>query len=209
MDLGALEVRARIILNTTGVEQRIEIPQRFEAILDTTPAADNPIQGNATDGFYYSIQPNAPPKADGTTFADGAYVVVTFNASFNILSTIFFNGDFRLTATTTQLDLSTSADLTFIFDGTEAFKMEGSFDLLFSLTEFRVSADASLSLGLLGSLAANGDMLIDADGIRARISVGGALGSEPLGVTIGGSGLFSINTSNTDWMIDASTTVEA
>ena len=169
VDLGALEVQSRIILNTTGLEQRIAIPERFEAVLDTTPSPDNPIQDDGAGNLFYVIQPNAPPKADGTIFADGAYFVVIFSAQFNILSTIFFNGDFRLTATASQLSLSTNADLSFMFDGTEAFKMEGSFDLLFSLTEFRVSADASLSLGLLGSLAANGDMLIDADGIRARI----------------------------------------
>ena len=128
------------------------------------------------------------------------YLVVLFNAKFEILNTIFFDGDFRLTATTNEINLSTSAELAFKFFGTEAFRMQGSFDLLISATQFRVAADASMSVGLLGSLDADGEFIIDSDGVRARIGVTGALGSDGIGLKLGTvSGALQLNTTSTDW----------
>jgi len=221
IDLGAAEINSRLILNNTGDWQTIAIPERFAAVLElnglTTASADNPIVDDGDGNLSYVIQPNAPgTMADGSSYGVGPYLVVTFNAKFEILNTIFFDGDFRLTATSDQIHLTTGADLTFKFLGVQAFNMQGNFDLLISSSKISVTADAMMSVGLLGSLKADGEFIIDGSsnvdtrGIRARLIVTGELGSEGIGLQLGTvSGAAELNTTKTDWNTGAGTTVKA
>ncbi|MDH5345943.1 MAG: hypothetical protein OEW59_09285, partial [Gammaproteobacteria bacterium] len=217
VDLGSASISSRIILNTTSQLQRIAIPERFESVIDKVAGPNNPIQfDEATQRYYYVIQPNAPPKEEpnilsgsGTsttvTYPNAPYLVVTFDASLQILDNIAFDGSFRIAAIIdpssgfAQFELSTDADLVFVTTfgsgGSEIFRIAGAFDLRVGTDIFSIRAAGQLNIGLLGSIGARGELTVSqATGIVANLFVTGQLGSDSLGIKVTGSGGFSINT---------------
>ncbi|MHB9067992.1 MAG: choice-of-anchor Q domain-containing protein [Pirellulaceae bacterium] len=82
----------------------------------------------------------------------------------------------------------------------EAFRLEGDFWMELSEEQFLLDANASLELGLIGSLQATGILIVDVSGVRARVTVDGQLGGEQLGLTLAEAhGHFELNTTSQNW----------
>jgi Ca2+-binding RTX toxin-like protein/Ca2+-binding EF-hand superfamily protein len=209
LDVGA---EARLIFNTTGSDQTITIPQRYVVFLDGTVDLSSSELGSAltTQG---GADVTALSSLAGTLDArftlnqDGSVTFTIFGTAPTMAS-LFPDASLPsgglLSDSGPYFAVAISAHLYISGD----WGLDGRFGLIVSGSGFQLSVEANLLLGPVGSLSATGDVIIDNTGLRARVAVNGTLGSSTIGLEIGASGYFEVNTTSNPWVIDSSTTVD-
>ena len=100
-----LSAAGRLIINTTGVEQSVTIPNKYLANL--SPTAQSRLLTDASGNKYYPIAAGAL-RVDGSHAPAGAYVEVSFGGTVRIFA-LNLVGNFLLTATTSEFTLNVDA----------------------------------------------------------------------------------------------------
>ncbi|MBT7430109.1 MAG: hypothetical protein HN783_09900, partial [Ilumatobacter sp.] len=131
-----LEASARLVINTTGKDQSITIPQQFVRFLSgTDPLTALPpsltidttsedsgiagLTGSAALGDRFKVVngvttftiDGGAPRLDGTTDPDGAYIFISISGDLRILNTFVIAGSLQLKISTTGLELAFSGTL--------------------------------------------------------------------------------------------------
>ncbi|MCF7973670.1 MAG: LEPR-XLL domain-containing protein, partial [Phycisphaerae bacterium] len=117
-DIALVNPSARVILNTSGIQQTVTIPTKYVSLLSA--AAQSRLLTNGSGDKYYAVSAGAP-RIDGTFAPAGLYVVVNFSATLRIL-TFDFVGNFRLVADPSQFQITTDATLNLALNGTDIFR---------------------------------------------------------------------------------------
>ena len=197
----AASASARLLLNTTGAEQGIAIPDQFldslsstalsrlvdqnGASIDTSGGPDNTGDGvvsqeeldtaRAASGDLRYVVAAAAPSIGDLLFGDGS----ASNAEPGFYIAIAFSANLRLG---------------------NAFDLSGKFGLIVTEERFDLLIGASISIGPLGNVGASGAIRISSDGLVGRIEL--TLNVDAVGIKITGDALFEINTTNAPVTLD-------
>ncbi|MBN2477300.1 MAG: hypothetical protein JXB62_22025 [Pirellulales bacterium] len=209
MSLGA-SLDARVVFNSTGSDQEITIPARYVEFLDgTVDLSDSYIgsgldaQGSgdvtALEGLTGTLDSRFTVHQDDMGYEDGSATFTIFGTA-PTLAALFPDADLPGGSQVLGEDgpyfaVAIEGELTI----SDNWGIHGCFGLIVVDSGFQMIVDASLELGSIGALGATGVLIVDTQGVRARVTVDGTLGSDNIGLTIGAHGLFELNTTAQNW----------
>lgn len=191
-------ISARLIMNTTGKDQSVAIPDEFLdslspkvlARLQTPDGMGIDIGAGAENGNgIISEAELQAAKAKGEL----SYVV---SAAAPSLSELFGQADASNEALSPpDFYIAVAFDAKLVIGG--AFVLDGKFGLIVTANKFDLLIGAQLILGPLGEVGASGALRIDADGIvgRVQLKLDVGIGGD-VGLNISGDALLEINTTS-------------
>ncbi len=165
-----LAISGRLIMNTTGLRQAVDIPDEY--VDDLSQIARDRLQTDLVTGIKSYVVEAAAPSL-GTLFDDSGASTDPLSAP-GFYITVAFSAQLRLGG---------------------VFDFNGKFGILVTGSKFEFLIGASLALGPLGQMGASGSIRIDSTGIVGRVELAldvGGLGT--VGLDITGDFLFEINT---------------
>jgi Ca2+-binding RTX toxin-like protein len=119
-DLALANASARVVLNTTGADQTVAIPEKYLANLSAGTIA-RLTTDSATGVKSYLVKAGAP-KLDGTYEPPASYLVVLFDATLTILG-IGWTGHFRLISLAHEFEINADAVINLKIAGTTLFSL--------------------------------------------------------------------------------------
>ncbi len=209
-DVFYAEANARIVFNTTGADQSVLIPERYVGFLTGVVDLEGSyieegLDEQGVDNLDALSSLTGPLDERFIANGDGSYSFTIFGTPPTLAE--LFEDDSLIDSNTPL-----SEDMEYFalaIDGLITvggnWGLDGRFGMIISDQSFQLSAEANLDLGPVGSLSTQGDLFIDDEGVRARVNVFGMLGSSDIGLTMTASGLFEVNTSDTDWTVSGVT----
>ncbi|MEW6158034.1 MAG: hypothetical protein AB1813_11415, partial [Verrucomicrobiota bacterium] len=182
------EGNARVVVNSTGLDQEVEIPEQFIDNL-SDKARERLVAASDGSGQAYPVTAGAP-QFDGSTGPAGPYLVVVGDGVFTLAGGVLkITSSFRLEVSTVKFQIHVDGEFDFIGFVTAS----GSADLLITSTEFTIAASIEFSLGDFLEVSAAGVISIRSDGLVFGAQV--AVDADIAGIiTIVAEGELQINT---------------
>jgi hypothetical protein len=190
LDSSGLDIRARLLMNTSGKEQSVDIPDEFlDSLSDTALARLKTASGDAVDADGSGKV--SKEELDTARNAPGLLKYTVPGAAPSLASLFSNSGTVNEPALSDNgFYVAIAFEATLRFGG--SFDLSGRFGVLVTGDKFELLIAARLTIGKLGDVGASGSLRISKEGLVGRIQL--TLAIDALGLKINGDALFEINT---------------